>query len=493
MKVLVTGGTGVVGEAAVTELLRHGHSIRLMSRHAEEDSARWPERVEPWPGSVADRETVAGCAHGCDAVLHIAGIVEETPPDVTFQKVNVEGTRNLVREAERSSVQRFVHLSSLGADVGASPYHRSKREAEAIVGGFRGSWTVLRPGNVYGPGDEVISALLQMVRTLPAVPTVSGGSSFQPLWHEDLAEAIAQAVERNDLGSRVLELAGTELTTQDDLIERLREITGRSAPRLPMPDFLAKLAVKAADAVNVDLPISDSKLTMLLEGNVVRAPEGNAMATVFGITPIPLDEGLRRLADAQPEQLPEEGVGTLHHKTWSVDIHSPGADATTLCDRFRAAFGEFVPVEAAAEPGTTDSVAEGASLTLALPLRGNVQVRVEEAGPTHLLLATLQGHPIAGAIRFSFKDLAPESVRFTIDVYDRSATAVDAIGMAAGGSVLQDQTWNTTAERVRDAAGDESSEIRHESGPLAGEAANRVEGWIRGVVNARRRRQDNRV
>ena len=169
MKVLVTGGTGVVGQAAVDALLARGHEIRLFSRHADDDAPQWPDGVEAWPGAIDDAASVEGSADGCDVVLHCAGIVDENPPEVTFESVNVEGTWNVVREAERAGAHRLVYVSSLGADRGESAYHRSKLRAEGAVRAFTRGWTILRPGNVYGPGDEVVSLLLKMVRTLPVV------------------------------------------------------------------------------------------------------------------------------------------------------------------------------------------------------------------------------------------------------------------------------------------------------------------------------------
>ena len=129
MNVLVTGGTGVVGQAAVSELVRRGHRVRLLSRNAREDAAQWSDSVEPWPASITEPDKITGAADGQDVVLHVAGIVDETPPELTFQSVNVDGTRNIIREAERAGVGRFIHVSSLGADVGESAYHRSKKAA----------------------------------------------------------------------------------------------------------------------------------------------------------------------------------------------------------------------------------------------------------------------------------------------------------------------------------------------------------------------------
>ena len=76
MKILVTGGTGVIGAGVVPELLTRGHAVRLLSRHARQDAQQW-EGVEPFNGNVADAASLTGSANGCDAVVHIAGIAME--------------------------------------------------------------------------------------------------------------------------------------------------------------------------------------------------------------------------------------------------------------------------------------------------------------------------------------------------------------------------------------------------------------------------------
>src|SRR3954471_16491272 len=289
MRVLVTGGTGVIGQAAVTEILAAGHTVRLLSRNAAQDARQWPVGVESWPASVGEHDELRGCAEGCDLVVHVAGIVEESPP-ATFESVNVEGTRAIVREAERCKVGRFIFVSSLGAEAGESPYHRSKRRAEDIVRNFAGGWIILRPGNVYGPGDEVVSLLLNMVRTLPVIPVIrSGAEKFQPIWVGDLAAAIMTAVNRPDLHGRVLDLAGSDQTSINDVLTRLAEITGRNPARVPIPSFIASAGASIAGMLGAKLPINESQLTMLSEENVIKVPGGNALTAVLHITPTPLE------------------------------------------------------------------------------------------------------------------------------------------------------------------------------------------------------------
>src|SRR2546422_17102 len=76
MTVLVTGGTGVVGESAVKALHASGHGVRVLTRHAGRDEKWWPEGIEGWAGDVSNERSITGAAEGCDVILHIAGIVE---------------------------------------------------------------------------------------------------------------------------------------------------------------------------------------------------------------------------------------------------------------------------------------------------------------------------------------------------------------------------------------------------------------------------------
>ena len=490
MKVLVTGGTGVIGQAAVPQLVRHGHSVRLLSRSPADDEKQWPDGVEFWPANITDQDALRGCAEGCDVVLHVVGIMEESPPSLTYETVNVEGTRNIVREAERCKVGRFLYVSSLGAEAGTSPYHRSKRRAEEIVRGFAGGWIILRPGNVYGPGDEVVSLLLTMVRTLPVAPVIgSGDDRFQPIWVEDLAAAVLESVRRTDLHGRVLELAGEEQTSLNDMLDRLREITGRSPARVPIPPFLVSAGITMASILGVKLPLTESQMTMLSEGNVIRTPGSNALIGVFRIKPTPLDSGLRKLADAQPEQTPDQGVGALKRKRFWVDLAGSTLTAEELFARFRVRFGELSPLlmDLHAEPGTPTVLDKGTTITMALPVRGNVQVRVEELTPNQATLVTLAGHPLSGAIRFLSEQIS-DVIRFQIQVYDRPANLADWLVMRTVGEGVQARSWESLLQEiVKESGARSASPIQHEEEYLDQDQAERVEAWVRDVVAERKR------
>lgn len=488
MRVLVTGGTGVVGRATVTALTEAGHTVRLLSRNATRDSREWPTGVEPWPGNVADAASLLGSADGCDAVLHVVGIVNETPPDATFEKVNVAGTRSILQEAERAGVGTFVFVSSLGADRGQSGYHKSKAAAEAIVRSFRGRWIICRPGSVYGPGDEQVSMILKMVRTMPAIPLLGDGDQpFQPVWHEDLGKALAQLVEREDLAGRTLDMAGPEQTTQNDLIDRFAKITDRHPLRVPVPEVVATIGTKIAAMFGVETPLNEDQLEMIGEGNIIRADQVNALETEFDIVLTPLDTGLRKLADAQPELTPDDGVGDLKRKRFWADIYGTSCQGNDLLVLFRRRFSKILPIEVSAEPGTPTELEQGATLTMSLPLRGNIQVRVEEITDSSITLVTLDGHPLAGAVSFLFQQRGP-AVRFEVRVHDRASTLADLVAMRTVGDVIQNANWEATVERmIAETSGNAPRGVEREIITLDDAEAAEVQRWVDSVVMARKR------
>lgn len=489
VRVLVTGGTGVVGRATVDALLARGHDVRLFSRNATDDVKEWKHRVEAFPGDVSNEVEVRGAAEGCEAVVHLTAIVAESPPDTTFERVNVGGTRHLVREAERAGVRRFVYVSSLGADRGASPYHRSKVRGEEIAQTFAGRWIIVRPGNVYGSGDEQLSLILKMVRSLPAVPVIAGGDRpFQPIWAGDAGAALALAAERDDLGGRVLEVAGPEQTTFDDVVQRLARLTKRDPIRLPIPVPLASMALRAANALGADLPVDSGQLTMLGEGNVVMSADGNALTTVFGLPGTTLDDGLSMLADSQPEVLPDEGVGALRRKRFWGDIEGSRMNPEALFRHFVSHFAECTPwhVDVQAEPGTPTVPELGATLTIALPLRGNVQIRIVELKARHMTVCTVSGHPLAGAVRF-LSEARGDRVRFEVQVFDRASNVADWLVMNPIGARLQNATWRETVERVvKESGGRTPNGVETEMAKLDDDQAREVNEWLERLVVSQR-------
>src|SRR3974377_681354 len=115
MRVLGSGANGCVGREVVQELLKRGHEVRALVRRRSEKKLRNEKRVEIFAGDCLLPETVAPASEGCDAVIHLVGIIREFPGrGVTFERVHVQATQNLVDVAKAAGARRSLHMSASG-------------------------------------------------------------------------------------------------------------------------------------------------------------------------------------------------------------------------------------------------------------------------------------------------------------------------------------------------------------------------------------------
>jgi uncharacterized protein YbjT (DUF2867 family) len=486
MRVLITDGTSLVGRETAKALLARGHSVRVLVNTNDGGSSD-VSGVEPWTATIDDREKLRGAAEDCEACIHIASINTERAAQ-TFARLNVEGTRNISLEASRANVRRLVYLSALGAEDGDSDFHLSRRKAEAIVRNYTAQWVICRVGTIYGPGDEIFSPLLQAIRTFPVMPVLMRGDvPFQPIWGEDLGNALAAAATRHDLAGRVLDLAGPDETTLHEVLDRMCHLTNRNPVRLPVPGAIAELGARLAQAVGAELPVGRAEFVMAREG-VLRPAHLNMLPEIIERAPTPLDLGLRKLLDGQPEQLPHEGVGNLERRRFWADIAGARFTPEQLFSKFCEQFSTVTPdqMDLDAEPGTPRKLRDGATLTMALPIRGHVQVRVVDSTPTQLTLVTLAGHPFAGGVRF-LTEKRGDLLRFEAQVYERAANVVDWVSMRTVGHLVQGSTWKSVVEAVaHESGGVATGGVQEETVTLDDEQAHRIESWFEDLVDESR-------
>jgi NADH dehydrogenase len=485
MKVLVVGGTSGATAAVVSALLERGHSVRLLSRRAGHEGRAWASGVEAFQADIADPAALNQCSERCEAVLHLGGDYD----GVQDTAILIESLQALVAEAARAGVRRFVYASSHEEGLDGSPA-ASIEEVEAVVKTFPGEWLVCRGFDVYGPREGKIALLLKMIRTLPAVPVRAGAKrASRPLWIEDFAQALAVAVEREGIAGRTLDLAGPEPVTEEELIDHLAKITDRSPATLPIPELVASLGARLGELLNIGTSNGASNGAGAPSGAAgpPLSERGNDLVDVLGIEPTPIVAGLRKLADALPEMLPSQGVGALKHKLFWTEIHGCACSAGDLFRRFREGFGDILPIKVGVEPGTPLALTKGATLTLAMPVRGHIQVRVDDITESSITIVTLEGHPLAGAVRFAIED-GGGFVRAEIEVCDRAATRVDQLLMRAFGDFVQNANWREVLKRIAALGGGQmKGGIRYEAEELDDEDAKRLEERLEELVINRRR------
>ncbi|MFC4254638.1 NAD(P)H-binding protein [Altererythrobacter xixiisoli] len=222
--IAITGATGFVGQAVVEAAARQNIPLRALTRR---DQPATPG-VTWVPGDLTDHTALAELVRGCEAVLHIAGVVS-APDAAGFHAGNVAGTQAVLRATQDAGIARLICVSSLSArEPQLSLYGQSKQQAEQLVMATGLDWTIVRPPAVYGPRDREILELFRAARwglvpmpprgrtsvihvddlarlllaLVPAGPLISG-KIFEPddglagCWdHQHLARAIGHAVGR---------------------------------------------------------------------------------------------------------------------------------------------------------------------------------------------------------------------------------------------------------------------------------------------------------
>ena len=293
MRVLITGASGFVGRAVSAAVVRSGHETRGMTRRPP---------VQPLPGewvtgSVVSGEDLRRAMDGCDAVIHLVGIIGEVG-DQTFERVHREGTRRVVEACTASGIRRLIHMSALGTRPGAiSGYHRSKWAAEEIVRGSGLDWTVFRPSVIYGPGDGFVNLFVRIGRWSPVLPVIGRADALlQPVPVEAVAGAFAAALDSPASIRRTYDLCGPEPMTLAAILRIVHDHTGRRRWLVGVPTAVARVQAALLERIypvflRCAAPLTQDQITMLEEDNV---GDPSAAERELGVRPVPFREGLQR-------------------------------------------------------------------------------------------------------------------------------------------------------------------------------------------------------
>ena len=307
MRVGVTGATGFVGGHACRALVAAGHEVLGLARSVPADDVRVPGVT--YVGGVdvtaaADASApLADRLAGCDAVVHLVGIIAEVPSrGQTFERVHVGGTRNLVDAARRSGVSaRFVYVSALGAAANApSDYGRTKAAAEQIVRDAGIPFTIFRPSIILGPGAEFLEQIEALIRRppgapfpLPFVPLPGRGANrFQPVHVDDLTACIVRCLENPAAENQLYEIGGNSEVTFNALVEAVQRQIGVKKPLLHVPLPLMFPAAAALEALLPRPPVTTDQLLNLRQDNVC---DNVPVRAAFGIDPLPFEQALDRV------------------------------------------------------------------------------------------------------------------------------------------------------------------------------------------------------
>jgi NADH dehydrogenase len=282
-RVLLTGGSGLIGAALLPALRAAGWTTRCLAHRAPVSGAD-----ETVAGDLRDPGSLRAAAKDVDAVLHLAAVTHARRRSDYFE-VNVEGTRNLARAAGGGRLQRLVLVSSRTASAQGGHYSESKLRAEEVVRGSGLPFTIVRLPEVYGTGgEEGVEQIISRAARGAAIPLVGDGSQrVCPLALGDTIGPLVRALDAEAAAGKDYTLAGECLTVRE-LAAACNEIAGADSRVVSVPK-LAVRALCAASAV-LPLPLAPDQLRRL-EG-----PKHEASASArdqLGFSPRPLREGLR--------------------------------------------------------------------------------------------------------------------------------------------------------------------------------------------------------
>ena len=230
MRIAITGATGFVGTHLTSRVEAEGHELVLIARRSRKDDTRWVV------SDLSDVNVLSDSFKGCSVVAHCAGINREIG-NQTYERVHVEGTRNVVEAARAAGVEKVVLMSFLRArpDCG-SPYHESKWQAEEIVRNSGLDYTIIKAGVVYGRGDHMLDHLSHALHTFAVFGLVGlKEKSIRPLAIEDLVHVMRASLIDRRLKRQTIALLGPEEIYLSEAVRRVAEVLGKQPLMFRLP------------------------------------------------------------------------------------------------------------------------------------------------------------------------------------------------------------------------------------------------------------------
>lgn len=312
-RVAVAGGSGFIGRHVVAALMQAGYAVRVLARGVDPRDDR--DGLEHLAIDVGAGPPPAAALRGCEAVVNLVGI-KAPRGDNDFARAHVRAVEHLVAACDHAGIDRFVHISVAQAEDADGPYAQTKRDGEQRARDSGLAVTVLRPGLVYGVGDEPLRNLIQMVSLAPVVPVPRGAEGPLPAIDVlDVAAAVVATLRRPQTAGMSLDLVGPEVLTLRGLVHRVAAALELPTVTPPVPDLLVRPATALMERMLDDPPLSRSQLQMLTRG---LPGDPQPARRCLGLHPRSLThERIREIAATVPALAPSlRLVTSAAHRRW---------------------------------------------------------------------------------------------------------------------------------------------------------------------------------
>lgn len=317
-RILVTGATGLIGRNVSSRLLRDGASVRAMARDVAKAGSLAAAGAEVVRGDVTDPASLRRAVSGCQAVVHLAGVLgDEFRPWSHFHAVNVEGARLMAEAALEADVARFLHASSAwvygpragpGTDERSprprshDPYSQTKLEGEEVIRGLAEAKglpaVIVQPTELYGPGDETWTLRpLKMIEARTMILPDWGKGLIQPIYVDDAVDGILAALLRGRSGEAYI-ICGPRPVTIREFFGHYAAMLGRN--RIPGVPGWTALTIAVLAELGARLTGRPPVFTGAQARAVMRRAtyRGDKAARELGFTPsTSLEEGMRRVQE----------------------------------------------------------------------------------------------------------------------------------------------------------------------------------------------------
>ena len=295
--ILVTGGTGFIGQALIRHLVEMGYPVRTLIRPSPK-SPNLPRgvSVEVAVSSLNDARGLRAAMVGVDTIYHLAS-GEWLGPRASLMNIDIQGTQSVVQAAVDAGVQRIFYMSHLGADrASAYPVLKAKAIAEEFIRRSGLDYTIIRSAVVFGPNDGLTTGLARILHATPFLFLIPGDGQvlLQPIWIEDLVTCLAWSLEDPETVNRMVEIGGPEYLSFKQIVESIMETTGvRRSLVSVRPPYLRALTV-VLESIFRGLPVSVYWLDYLAAN---RTTALDTVPRVFNLMPARFSRRLEYLKD----------------------------------------------------------------------------------------------------------------------------------------------------------------------------------------------------